>query len=79
MISLNIYDQSLQEIIEHGLQGTGIPCTGCVSHTVYLAHGNSKDELQEEGTDTGIMQESIKKSVRKENGHKREKSQTIPN
>ena len=24
--------------------GTGIPCKGCVSHTVYLEYGNSKGE-----------------------------------
>ena len=26
--------------------GNGIPCTRCVSHTVYLAHGNIKDETR---------------------------------
>ena len=30
--------------IQHRLQGTGIPCKGCVTHTAYLAHGNSKNE-----------------------------------
>ena len=24
--------------------GTGIPCTVCVSHTLYLAHGNGEGE-----------------------------------
>ena len=31
---------------EHGLQGPGLPCTGCVSHTGYLEHGNSKGEAR---------------------------------
>ena len=31
----------IQGTIQHGLQGTG-----CVSHTVYLAHGNSKSEAR---------------------------------
>ena len=26
------------------MHGVGIPCTGCVSHTGYLSHGNSKGE-----------------------------------
>ena len=26
--------------------GNGIPCTRCVSHTVYLAHGNSNGEAR---------------------------------
>ena len=26
--------------------GTGIPCTVCVSRTVYLAHGNSESEIR---------------------------------
>ena len=26
--------------------GIRIPCTRCVLHTVYLAHGNSKDEIR---------------------------------
>ena len=28
------------------LQGTGIPCTRCVSHAGYLMHGNSKSETR---------------------------------
>ena len=29
-----------------GLHGTGIPCTRCVSHTVYLTLGNSKGKAR---------------------------------
>ena len=29
---------------QHGLQGTRLPCTRCVSHTRYLAHVSSKGE-----------------------------------
>ena len=51
--------------IQNGLEETRIPCTGCVSNTVFLAHGNSKGEE----TDTITMQENSKKSGRKERGH----------
>ena len=56
---------------------TGIPCTRSVSHTGYLTHGNSKGDARE-GTDRRIMQESSRKSGRKERGHEEEKSQTRP-
>ena len=36
----------IQETIKYGLQGTGIPCTRCVSHTGYGSHGNSKGEIR---------------------------------
>ena len=29
-----------------GLQGTEIPCTKCVSHAKYLAHGNGNGEAR---------------------------------
>ena len=36
----------IQGMIWHGLLGTEIPCPGCVSHSGYLAHGNSKGEVR---------------------------------
>ena len=42
-----ILKNKIQCTIQHRLQGTGIPCTRCVSHTGYLAYGNSKDEARE--------------------------------
>ena len=39
-------DKKTRETIQHGLQGTGIPCTRCVFHTGYLAHGNNKGEAR---------------------------------
>ena len=57
------------------LFGTEISCTGCESHTGYLAHRNSKGEAK------GICkhQNYSNKSRRKERGHEEEKSQTRPN
>ena len=40
-------NKKLQVTIYDELQGTGIPCMRCVSHTGYLAHGNSKGEAKE--------------------------------
>ena len=36
----------IQGTIQHILQGAGIPYTRRVSHTKYLAHGNSKDKAR---------------------------------
>ena len=44
----------------------GIPCTECLSHTVYLAHWNSKGEAKGR---SGHKKESSEKSGRKERGH----------
>ena len=50
-------------------------------HEVCITHRTQGTawEKQEEETDTRIMQESSKKSRRKERGHEGEKSQTWPN
>ena len=34
----------MQGTIQYRLQGTGIPYTRCIPHTVYLVHRNSKSE-----------------------------------
>ena len=40
--------------------GTGIPCTGCVSHTGYFAHGKRKGEVRRRN----IQQNNGKRVVR---------------
>ena len=39
----------IQGAIQSGLQGTEIPCTRCVSHTVYLAIANTKSFIYTKG------------------------------
>ena len=36
----------IQDTIQHRLERTRIPCTECVSHTAYLAHGKSNGEAR---------------------------------
>ena len=57
-----------------------IPCTRCLSHARYLAHGNSKGEARERGRHKRDRNRVVRNLEKKERGgHEGEKSQTRPN
>ena len=55
----------------------GDTCTGCVSNTGYLAHGDSKGEAR--GRRRHKNNSRVVRNLRQERGHEEEKSQTKPN
>ena len=61
--------------IQYGLQGTENPCTGCVSHTGYLAHWNNKGEARGRGRHKNNNSKSVVRNMKEKNlGTIREKN-----
>ena len=59
--------RAMHKIYWHKLQGTGLSCTKCVSHTGYLTHGNSKGESRRRSRYKNYIKQI--KYGRKERGH----------